>query len=128
MRDNSDEGKFNRDYDHVYLTPTLDDVCIDGLSMSLTGDYWGSDGGEDVSSWGADISMKVDEQIRMSIGTYYSLYKHDLGTNRERDRVRSYYVNGEYRLENLRLRLGYEFEHDEFEDYHQLQARIVWTF
>jgi hypothetical protein len=72
--------------------------------------------------------LKVDEQVRTSIGTYYALYKHDLEDSHERDRVRTYYVTGEYRLENVRFRVGYEFEHDELDDYHQLEVRMTWTF
>ncbi|MHC4896042.1 MAG: hypothetical protein ACYTGW_02935 [Planctomycetota bacterium] len=128
LRDGGDEAKFNREYDHVYMTPVFEDVLVEGLSVSFTGDYWGSEGGEDVTSWGADATMQVDEQIQASVGTYYSLYKHDFVGNRERDRVRSYYLNLEYRLETVRFRVGYEFEHDEFEDYHEVEGRMVWTF
>lgn len=128
IKENDDEGQFNRDYERVYLTPLLMDVLVDGLSLSLSGDYWASDEGEDVVSWGADLSLKVDERVRTSIGTYYALYKHDLGDNRERERVRTYYINAEYRHESIRLQLGYEFEHDEFDDYHQLDVRMTWMF
>lgn len=128
MRDNADEGEYNRDYDHVWLTPVLEDVCVEGLSLGLTGDYWGSKDGEDVISWGADMTMECSERVRTSIGSYYALYKHDISESQERDRVRTYYVTAEYRLEPVRFRVGYEFEHAEFDDFHQLDVRMTWTF
>jgi len=128
MRESDDEGQFNRDYDHVYLTPELENVLLDGLGMSLTGDYWSSDGGEDVTSWAADVSLKIDERIRTSIGSYYALYKHTPDINQERERVRTYYINAEYRLEHIRFRVGYEFEHEKLDDYHQLDVRLTWMF
>jgi hypothetical protein len=128
VRHDSDESQFNREYERVYVSPSLENVFVEGLSIDLTGEYWGSDGGEDVLTYGADLSYKVNERIRASLGTYYALYKHDLTSSRERERVRTYYLGVERRCGPLRLRLDYEFEDAELDNYHELVARMTWTF
>ena len=128
VRHDSDESRFNRDYERVYLTPSFENVFLAGLSVDLTGEYWASDGGEDVITYGADLSYEVNDRIRASLGTYYALYKHDLTSTRERERVRTYYLGVEWRRGVVRLKLDYEFEDDELDNYHQLGARLIWTF
>ncbi len=128
VTDSDDEGEFNRDFTRFFVSPDFEDLGVEGLSLSLPLDYWGTEEGEDVVSYGADLSMQFNERIRTSLGSDYSLYKDDLQSGRERERVRTFYVRGDYKATPFRFTFGYEYEHASDENYHEFDARVIWTF
>ncbi|MHC5065179.1 MAG: hypothetical protein ACYTG5_14525 [Planctomycetota bacterium] len=128
VTDSDDEGEFNREFSRVFVSPDFEDIGVEGLSLSLPVDYWGTEEGEDVVSYGADLSMQFNEEYYSSVGTDYSLYKDDLQSGRERERVRTFYVRGEYKGDPFRITLGYEYEHASEDNYHEFNARMIWSF
>lgn len=128
VSDSADVGIFNRDYDRWFATLSTPDLLIDGLTLSVTADYWDADQ-QDVRSWGGDASMRCDDRLTASLGTYYSLYKYDLLLNQERDHVRTYYVKVRHVASKaLAVDLGYELEDNDLDLYHMLRLGVTWRF
>ncbi|MBL8728434.1 MAG: hypothetical protein JNM25_08395 [Planctomycetes bacterium] len=127
VRDRSDVGFYNRDYDHYYGTVNLHDWGPKGLTLSGTGDLWNSDG-QLVRSWGGDATYELGKST-VSIGTYYSLYKFDLFTNSERDHVRTWYGKLRHRTSDaVTLEGDFEVEDDDIDQYYRLRLGVTWRF
>jgi len=126
--DSEDEGEFNRDYERYHLTGTVEDFAVEALALSLTGDYWTSDG-SDTNSWGVDLTREMSDELRASIGSFYQLYKNDFLLDEEREDVRTVYVSVRYRPEkHLTWGLGLEHEDSDIGDFNTLTARSTWHF
>ncbi len=128
VEDKSDVGSFNRDVQRYYLTAILDEVLTDDTTLSLTTDLWESDA-QDTQSFGFDVTHAFSEETRGSIGTYYAAYKFDQVLATEREQVRTYYVACDRDLsEDLDLRLSYDFEDAEIDEFHTLRVKLTWRF
>jgi hypothetical protein len=128
VSDDDDVGEYNRDWERYYATASVQDAFVPGLTLSVTADQWDGEG-RDIGTWGADATREIGERWRVSAGSYYSLYKYDLYANEERDDVRSYYARARFeKSDRLRFDLGYEFEDDDFEEYHLVRWGMTWRF
>ena len=126
--DLGDVGMYNRNWERYYLTGIVHDCFVEGLTASLTADWWNDDQ-SDIQTWGADLSRDFGPKWRGSAGSYYSLYKYDLYSNSERDDVRTYYARAQWRrTETLAWDFSYEFEDDNYEQYQTLRLGAVWHF
>ena len=128
VTEEEDITQFNRDWERYYATAVLADVFRPGLSLALTGEVWDGDD-QDIDTWGADVSFEPDDRWEVGFGSYFSLYKYDLFTESERDDVRTYFVRGVRRWsKDLSFDAAYEFEDDDFEQYHVLRLGGTWSF
>jgi hypothetical protein len=129
VEDQGDVGQFNRDFERYFLTVAASEGLLPWeLEAALTADTYDSQG-DDVRSFGGELSRAVGQRAEVSAGTYYSLYKYDIFQNEERDDVRTYFARlwreiGASRTFDLR----YEYEDDEDEDYHTLRLGTTWHF
>lgn len=122
---------FNRDYTRYYAVFELSNLLSEGLSLSLTGEYWDSNG-QSFSSAGADatyVFKKAGKSAKISVGTYYSLYKYDYAIElNEKTNVRTYYLNGAIPLGNgFSVNAGYEYE-DSLEDFQTVKLGMRYDF
>jgi hypothetical protein len=125
--DEDDEGQFNREFDRLHATATSLDTLDSEVEVSLTGELWDATG-TNVTSWGADLSREW-EDLEGSLGTYYSLYKLDLVAGEEREDVRTYYAEVEWKQgRSTTLEARYELEHDSFDIYHIVTVGLRWGF
>ncbi len=123
-----DEGQFNRDFDRGFLAVHLDDLLVKGASLSLNFDAYATDG-NDTAALGLDYLAPVGEGVEVSFGTLYSQYKYDFVTQRERDRVRTWFGGLRYRLDaQLQMSLDYSYETGPFPDSHSAEVRLRWHF
>lgn len=129
LRSSTDEARFNREFERFFLTPSVHDVVVAGLSASLTGEVWSSRGGEDIASVGGELRQEISADLDVYFATSYALYQFDLFANREKERVRTYAVGADGHLrEDLRLRLEYAYERDTFDRYHSVKVGLTWRF
>jgi len=127
LKDGDEEGEFNREFDRLHATATSLDTLDSELEVSLTGELWDATG-TNVTSWGADVSRNW-EQLEGSLGTYYSLYKLDLVAGEEREDVRTYYAEVEWKQgPSTTFEARYELEHDSFDIYHVVTVGVRWGF
>ncbi len=122
-----DEGPFNREYKRMILTGEINDLLVEDLTFSVTGELWETDNRE-FKSAGFDVGYKI-KKSKINIGSYYSLYKYDyyieLG---EREDVRTYYVRLKMPFgKNLSMDAGLEYE-DSIEDYKIMKIGMRYDF
>ena len=131
LRDSGDQGTYNHAFRRFYLTPTVTNVIVAGLSISATGEIWEvphTDNG-DILSAGLDVGYRYSPTVKFSAGTAYSLYKYDYFDSVEREHVRTLYVKAAYApKKGLRLDGSYEFEYDDVDTFHVLKLGAGWAF
>jgi hypothetical protein len=127
----SEEGPFNKEYSRSYLSGDVADLFVPGLSWTLTVERWDT-GTTRTVTYGTDFTYRRKRQghdARISVGSYYSLYKYDyyneLGL---RDDVRTYYVDARFPLSrSFSLNGRYEFERA-IEDYQTARVGMRYDF
>ncbi len=102
LREEEDEGPFNRQYDRAFAIFDMDHFLFHRFSTALTAERWKS-GAQSFESSGLDLGYRLGDgpsHARLNGGTYYSLYKYDYYADLgERTRVRTYYVKGKLPLD-----------------------------
>jgi len=128
LADDDDESTYNHEFERYFVTPTVSDVLIDGLSVSLTGEYWNAH--DDVmATYGLDVTQRFDDHFKASAGTYYSLFKYDWEQGHERDDVYTYYVRLDYRWSRAwSVNATYEYEDADFDDFSTVKVGALWSF
>lgn len=125
LDDQSDESSSNREFTRGFATLSWQDWPWEGAGGYVTADDWRSTG-DDFRTLSGEFSQEFGETLEASVGSIYSLYDYDYLTAQERQQVRVYYVRLEIPVrEASRLDLEYEYEKDEFDEYHGVFAR--WT-
>ncbi|MCA8963328.1 MAG: hypothetical protein H6838_13695 [Planctomycetes bacterium] len=127
LRDSNDEGEFNREFERAYGDLELHAFGIDGLSVTVTGNYYNTQG-EDFRTVTGDLEYRPDQQLRILLGTGYDLYLYDSFDDRERVHVRSFYLRTDYRIgKRVRLDAAYEYERDDEDEFHLFRMGVIWT-
>lgn len=122
----ADEGEFNRDFERYYLTGTLPDALP--VTVSVTGELWRATD-TDFETWGASLAREFDQRWDVTLGSHYSLYEYDLLSGEERDHVRTTYLDLRWKTRpGRRWALRYEFERNDFDDYHDVRLEYAWNF
>ena len=126
LEDSSDEGLYNRDFRNFYLSLDAKDLWPGGRA-SIQGDLWDSDQ-DDIYSVGFELEQKVEDFLRIRVGTSYHLYRIDLFTGNERERDRVYYAKFRWHLTpRLDLDTDYQYERDSITEYHTVTAGLgLW--
>lgn len=150
LKDESDESSFNHDYQRYYISYSLFDLFIKGLTISATAEDYESSG-DDVQTLSFDTTYKIKKNLRVSLGTYYSLFKYDTSvapelirtdnitnnqflstdslTELERDNVRSYYIKAKKKLfDRWELSGDYEFEMYDNDTFHTVKTQLKLKF
>ena len=150
LKDESDENVFNNDFERYYITYSLFDYPLKGLTTTLTGEDYET-AGDDIQSISFDFTHNFSKNFKISLGTYYSLYKYDTTsgvgltvfnstsedtffpveslTESERDNVRSYYLKVKKRIfDNWEIRGKYEYENFDSEIFHTFQTTLKIKF
>ena len=110
LLDNDDEGVFNREFSRAYLSLHGIDLPVEKVSASLTGEAWLTDS-DDIYSLGGDVTWRPDFGWRFSTGYYYSLFKIDRISLKEREKVQTVFVKGKGPVVGpLDLLVAYEVE------------------
>jgi hypothetical protein len=125
-----DMGSFNHDYDRYFLTLSLLNLPVDKLEISATGEIWNSvDQVEWIESYGGDVSYRISKPLKVSVGTYYELYKYDYYIDEELDRTQTYYARISYHpAKGLGGGLRYEYEDSALGDFQTVRAEISYAF
>ena len=128
LSNRSDERTFNREFEHVWADATLQDVFVTGLSATITGNLWNSSGEASRTITG-ELLYRPDQNLRVTLGAGYDLFRYDALQQRERIHVRSYYLRFDRRLgSSTRLDFGYELQRDDFDEFHLFRLGWTWTF
>jgi hypothetical protein len=128
VEDEGDIGSYNRDFDRYYLTASLLEQLPLDSTLSVTGEIWDSPGNE-VEAWGVDLSSKLGEALRSSVGSYYSLYKYYFDLSDEREDVRTFYAELKQEFsDSLKATARYEYEDQDLDSFHSIRLGVTWRF
>lgn len=126
LDDAGDEGPFNREFQRWFATGVIH--YTPEVDVSVTGEVWDGDG-ESTSTWGLDLTKQADDDTKVSLGSYYSLFKSDFLHDEELEHVRTFYLRFKRQLDPAsNLSLGYEYEDAEFQNLQTLTAKMTWRF
>lgn len=127
VRDHSDIGFYNRDYDHWFGTATFAEFGVTGLALSGTIDFWDASA-QTTRSWGCDASYTAGVTTA-SLGTYYSLYKFDVFSNSERDHVRTWFLRLRHDMNKaLTIDGDLEIEDADVNTFNRFRLGVTWRF
>lgn len=128
LRNDSDEGEFNREFERFWLTPSVSGWPGEGTELSLSAEWWSSPD-DSIATLGADVSQELTDDVVLRGGTSYARWKYDLFLDRELDRVRTWYAQIDWRLaKQWKLRADWSWEKDAFDRYHTFRMAATWTF
>ena len=128
LEDSNQVGEFNHEFDRYYVNAMFIDLLTEGLDVTVTSDIWDDDQ-QDIQTWALDLTQRFEEDLRGSIGSYYSLYKYDLFQNSERDNVRTYYAKLRYEASStLSFDVIFDYEDQRFGEFQTLTLATTWLF
>lgn len=128
LNDAADEGQFNHEFDHYYVTLSSHNLPLDGSSVSITGNFYDTNDDEN-RSLGLDFRQKINEKLTLSGGTYYSLFKFDSLSESERDNVKTYFLNTKYQItKKVEINMEYEFERFDQDSFHTVESALEYRF
>lgn len=128
VSDSGDVGRFNRDFERYHATGVRRDVVASGVSVSVSAEAWS--GEDDVRTWGASVDAPLAEHLDFSLGSFFSLYKFDIGVDdEERQDVRTNYLRLKQGWsERTSIEVSYEFEDNDLADVHILRLGLSHRF
>lgn len=128
LSDGGDEGTFNREPRRVWLLPSVDDLPWKGATLSAGVESWSADG-ERIRTWTADLTHRLSKELRVSLGSDFSLYDYGRLARGERAHVRTVYGRVDWKFaKDVSLQLRYARERDEEETYHAVSLALGWDF
>lgn len=124
--EDGDVGPFNRDFDRWFATASAEDLLPQAIAISATAEVWdGSD--ERFETWGLDLQRDFGEDWRADLGSYFSLYKFDFYLDEEHEHVRTWYAGLRHQATKaLSVRVRYELEHDDEQDFQTVRVGMTW--
>ncbi len=129
LKNSDDEGDFNHEFTRYFLTETTHDFVTKDLDFSVTGELWDGNDNTEYATWGVDLTRKWTKAVRMSLGSFYALYKNDFLLNEDRQDVRDYYLTMRYLVDKtLTWSLGIDHEVSDVDNFDTLTAKATWRF
>ncbi len=124
---------FNHGYERAFLSASLFDLPWESFQVTATGDYYhGRDSDFQDNTFGGSFSVSkgfAKDRFEVEAGTAYYLYRYNLFTAAESNDVQTYFLFAEGELvKHLTAKVGYEFENNDLDDFHSMQARLTWSF
>ncbi|MBI4211763.1 MAG: hypothetical protein HY540_03915 [Deltaproteobacteria bacterium] len=123
---------FNHGFKHAFVFLSAFDLPWKIVSVNATADYYhGEDNTLKNDTFGGSFSLTHQPFpfLDVTAGTAYYLYRFNLFTGDESDDVQTYFLEANAKLrKDLKARLGYEFEDNAIDQFHSLNARLVWSF
>lgn len=128
LEDDDEEAAFNREFHRLWLTFSTQQWPVEDVDLALTFEWW--DGSADETlSLGGELDWRATEDLRVSFGSFYSLYKYDLFVVDERTDVTTIFLKLRWKLDRgFRLDGRYEFETGDEGDYHTFFLGFDWRF
>ena len=153
LNEDSDEGPFNHEFRRFFGTISARDLLFKGSSLSLTGSYYNTED-DDIWTLGFDYRQKIGSKLTVVSGSYFSLFKFDAFSrftkepvspilyerasplfrpnafdDFERNNVRTFFLNLTYDFtDRVEMSTDYEFESNDQERYHTIEASLQYKF
>lgn len=128
LRDDADEGQFNREYSRLWAGPSVQRLFGEDLVLSVQGEYWDATDGT-FRTVSGDLRWRTTPTTTATLGSSYARFGYDTFDGLERDHVRDWYLRLQYRPHaRLRLDAGLELQDNDVDRYVHVRAGATWTF
>lgn len=128
LRDDADEGQFNREYSRLWAGPSVQRLFGQDLVFSVQGEYWDATDGT-FRTVSGDLRWRPTPTTTATLGSSYARFGYDTFDGLERDHVRDWYLRLQYRPRpSLRLDAGLELQDNDVDRYVHVRAGATWTF
>ena len=128
LENSEDENTFNHEWFNYYVTYTWIDIYKDHLDLTLSASGYDTEGNtQHVLT--ANLDIRLQEKLLLSLGLDYALYKYIWFSNSEREDVWTY--RGELRwdpTDALRAVFGVYVDDDRVTTWTYLVAKLTWRF
>src|SRR4029079_12374335 len=122
------ESAFNHQFVRGWLTVSGYKWPCPDVDLAVTGEVWSATG-DNTASLGGEITWRPRDRLKLTTGSYYSLYKHDLFVVDERQDVTTIFLRAVWRArDNLRLDGRIEFETGGEGNFLTGVLGVTWTF
>jgi hypothetical protein len=128
LSDSDDESTFNHEFVRAWLTLSASRWIAEDVDVALTGEFWHASD-EDTASAGGEITWRPSDKLKVSAGSYYSLYKQDLFVIEENVDVTTIFLRVAWKFaEDFRFDGRYEYETGDEGVFHTAMFGLTWTF
>ncbi|MBI2336165.1 MAG: hypothetical protein HYU97_05330 [Deltaproteobacteria bacterium] len=133
LDNNQTASAFNHGYLRGFVSLGSQDFLAKGLEMNATFDYYhGIDNTLKNDYYGGSFGISqqlLKKRLKLGAGTAFYLYRYNLLTGNESDNVQTYFANVEAKiLKNLKAKAAYEFEDNDFDNFHEMKLSLTWDF
>jgi hypothetical protein len=124
-----DEGPFNHEFGRAYGQVTVSSWPWEGLGVDFTVDYYrGLSMGSTFEAVGS-VSQDLGKDVKVGVGTSYSAFAMDQFFLTEKENVRTYFVNAEWRPTGfMRFKASYSYETSSEDRFHVVQCNARFDF
>lgn len=136
LDDKQTASTFNHGFERVFVSLSSKNFLTPGLLLSATTDYYhGEDNVLKDNSLGGSFSASysskrlVNNRLKLKGGTAFYLYRYNLSAGDESDNVQTYFTSIEGKVtKKMTLKGAYEFEDNDFNNFHSLTTTASWDF
>lgn len=128
LDDERDEGRFNHEYNHYYASASRLGLLDGRLDVTLLANGYAATG-NDVVAAGGHVDVRVREDVTLSGGVDYALFKYDWFQDTEREDVWTYSVRIQWDpTKDVRVVGGVTVDDDRFDTYTTVYVRVRVRF
>lgn len=133
LKDYQIASAFNHGYSRFFVTLSVYDVLLKDFTISTTQDYYrGTDNSLENNSFGTSFYAAkyfLKRRLSLNLGSSFYFYRYNLYLGSESSNVQTYYVGAETKLiDRFRIKLNYEFEDNDFDNFHTINFSVIWSF
>ena len=128
LEEEADEGTFNHEYNHYYVSATRVDLQDGRMDLTITANGYESTG-NDVWAVTSNLDYRLDPEWTLSGGVDYSFFKYDWFQNTEREDVWTWFLRARWKAKkDVRADFEAMLEDDRFDVYWSFVASVVVRF
>jgi hypothetical protein len=123
-----DEGTFNHEYNQYTFTATRLELLDRRLDFTFTANGYTSTS-NDVAAAGGHLDFRASEEVELSGGIDYALFKYDWFQDTERENVWTYSARVRWKMRKATELIGsVSLDDDRYEETWTVFVRVVWRF
>jgi hypothetical protein len=127
--DEGDEGLYNREFGRYYATLLIDELLVPELSLAVGGELWDATLDDGVGAMTFDLTYEATNELRLTLGSDFALWRLDFFTGDEDYDSQSYYLKADWRPGDAwRFDLSVGLEDDDYETGGFLRSGIRFNF
>jgi len=128
LEDENDEGEFNHEWFNYYASVTVLDLFKERVDLTFAVNGYDSSGDE-YTAVTSNADVRLRENVLLSGGVDYALYKYDWFSNSEREDVWTYRADLRWDVsEKLRAEFRVAVDDDSVATWTMVIARLTWRF